>query len=116
MTSGAMRNIYFNPLWNSVLENMIAQELKYGIGVHEVDILCCLLKGMLAFVPRILFKTELRKASYFVLWEKPGILLFINHRLSPDLPGIIKAFGEQSEWISAMWSGLCTYQQPKKVG
>ena len=67
MTSGAMQNTFFNPLWNSVLENMIAQELQYGIGVCEVDILCCLLKGMLTFVPRILFKTELRKAPYFVL-------------------------------------------------
>lgn len=72
-----MRNIYFNPLWNSVLENMIAQELKYGIGVHEVDILCCLLKGMLTFVLRTLFKTAkknfllcfMRKASDFAFYK-----------------------------------------------
>lgn len=49
MTLGAIQNIYFNPVWNYVLENVTTQELKYGVGVHEVDISCYLLKGMLNF-------------------------------------------------------------------
>lgn len=53
MTLGAIQNIYFNPVWNYVLENVTAQGLKYGVGVHEVDIACYLLKGMLnLFLPR----------------------------------------------------------------
>lgn len=51
MSLGALWNIYFNTLGNNVLENMIAHELKYGLSLHEVDILCYLLKGMLSLVP-----------------------------------------------------------------
>lgn len=36
---------------------------------------------------------RLGKALRFVLWEKPGILVFTNHRLSPDLLGITKPLG-----------------------
>lgn len=34
-TVGAMQNTYFNPLWDNILENMIAQKLKYELGLHQ---------------------------------------------------------------------------------
>lgn len=46
---------------------MIAQKLRYGIGLHEVDILCNLLKGMPSLVPEARQKTDLGKALHFVL-------------------------------------------------
>lgn len=51
MTLGGRQNIYFNLLWENVLEKMIAQELKYEIDLHEVDPLYNLFKGMLSLVP-----------------------------------------------------------------
>ena len=72
-------------------------------------------KACLVFLPRTRHKRA-KKSFPLCFMSKAGDLFFINHGLSPDLPGITvtKAFGKQSEWTSATQSCLCTYQQPKK--
>lgn len=45
-------------------------------------------------------KIEDRNKKSFLLCfirKKLGFCFFINHRLGPDLPGVTKAFGKQSE-------------------
>lgn len=88
MTLGAIQNIYFNPVWNYVLESVTAQELKYGVGVHEVDISCYLLKGMLHFfLPRTRYNRAkksfplrfMTKARDFVFYKSQTEPRFTRH-------------------------------------